>query len=293
MTIKTGKINVRLAALCFFFIALATAHAGSPVWKITKGGNTLYLGGTIHVLGESDYPLPPEFDRAYQASEIIVFETDIAKTQDPQFAQAIMAQMRYTGQRTLQRLIRPATLEALGRFSAERGIPAENLLPFKPGMVMVFLTMAEMERLGAGGAGVDEFYFKKAGQDQRSLRFLESPEAQIRFLAGIGAGKEDKMITYILKDIQKLPRLLPVMKQAWRNGDNARLYKETLAPLKKEYPEIYNSLMVKRNLAWMPVIEQMLATPATEFILVGAAHLAGDQGLITLLRAKGATAVNQ
>lgn len=50
--------------------------------------------------------------------------------------------------------------------------------------------------------------------------------------------------------------------------------------------------MVKRNLTWMPAIQKMLATPEIEFILVGAAHLAGDRGLIALLRQKGFTAVN-
>lgn len=276
-----------------FFITLGTAHAGSPVWKISNGAHVLYLGGTIHILGEVDYPLPPEFDRAYTQSRILVFETDLAKTQDPEFSNSLMGQMIYTDGRTLQSLIRPSTFDALARFSGERGIPPETLNTFKPGMVMVFLTMAEMERLGASGAGVDEFYFKKAARDNRPMQFLESPMDQVHFLADIGAGKEDEMITYLLKDIGKLPDLLPVMKQAWRSGDNDRLYKETLAPLKREYPKLYHTIMVERNLAWLTAIQKMLTTPETEFILVGAAHLAGNQGLITLLREKGFTAVNQ
>jgi len=281
------------ATLCIFFITLAAAQAGSPVWEISNGVHKLYIGGTIHVLGEADYPLPPEFSKAYEDSRILVFETDIAKTKDPQFAKNLMGQMVYSNGRTLQSMIRPSTFDALSRFSGDRGIPAQSLNTFKPGMIMVFLTMAEMKRLGAGGAGVDEFYFKRGKADKRPMKFLESPMEQIRFLADIGKGKEDEMITYILKDIKKLPDLLPLMKQAWRSGDNDRLYKETLAPLKKEYPRLYHTIMVKRNLAWLPAIQRMLVTPETEFILVGAAHLTGDQGLIALLRDRGFTAVNQ
>ena len=37
----------------------------SSVWKAQKDGNTVYLGGTIHVLSKGDYPLPDAFDQAY------------------------------------------------------------------------------------------------------------------------------------------------------------------------------------------------------------------------------------
>lgn len=274
-------------AVLLFFFSISFSHAGSPVWEVSNGTNTLYLGGTIHVLAQADYPLPKVFDTAYKNAEVLVFETDIGKMQDPEFGRQMMGQMVYSDGNTLQTLVQPSTLSALAEFSSQRGIPIENLIPLKPGMVMVFLTLAELERLGAGGAGVDEFYFKKAMQDRLPIQFFESPIEQIKFLTDIGIGKEDEMIKYILKDIDNLPTLLPIMKHAWRSGDNERLYKESLAPLKNDYPEIYHSLIVKRNLAWMPAIRQMLTTPEVEFILVGALHLAGDQGLIELLRKEG------
>ena len=59
--------------------------------------------------------------------------------------------------------------------------------------------------------------------------------------------------------------------------------------LRKEHPAIYETLMVARNKAWLPVIEQWLRTPETEFVLVGAGHLCGDDGLLRALRARGYT----
>ncbi|MCG8637650.1 MAG: TraB/GumN family protein [Desulfobacterales bacterium] len=273
-------------------IWVVAAQAGSPVWKITDGDRHLYVGGTIHVLGEADYPLPAEFDRAYKDSRILVFETDIGEMENPGFANQMMAQMVYRDDRTLKRLLSPATFTDLKQYAGERGIPVETFNQFKPGLVMIFLTLNEIERLGAGGTGVDEFYFKRGTGDGRAMHFLESPMAQVNFLSGIGIGNEDEMIAYILKDVEKLPTLLPVMKKAWRTGDNELLYKETLAPLKKEYPDLFHSLMVERNLNWLPQIQKMMATPEVEFVLVGAAHLAGDQGLLELLREKGFKAEN-
>lgn len=285
-----------IAAIVFLLLCLGTAQGGSPVWKITNDGDsehTLFMGGTIHILGKTDYPLPQAFDLAYDKSQILVFETDIAKAQDPEFSRKLMSRMVYSDNRTLKQLISPSTLRDLNQFAGKRGISIDQMNQFKPGLVMIFLTLTEIERLGVAGIGVDEFYFEKGIQDQKTMAFLEAPEEQVDFLETIGQGNEDEMVAYILKDLGELPDLLPVIKKTWRTGDLEGLFNTTLAPLKKEYPDLYHSIMVKRNLNWMPTIQKMLTTPKVEFILVGAGHLAGDQGLLAQLRAKGYTAVNQ
>jgi uncharacterized protein YbaP (TraB family) len=53
----------------------AAKNTKTSVWEISNGDNVLYIGGTIHILRESDYPLPSAFDTAFNDSEIIVFET--------------------------------------------------------------------------------------------------------------------------------------------------------------------------------------------------------------------------
>jgi len=285
---------MRLCALVALplLILLPLAHAGSPVWKIAKGNSHIYLGGTIHLLGQADWPLPDAFDQAFGSADILVFETDLAATQTPEFGQKMMGQLTYSGGRSLKDRIRPATFQALGRFAKARGLAPADLTPFKPGLVMVFLTMAQMKQLGIAGKGVDEFYFEKANEHHLPVRFLESPTAQIRFLSDIGKKNEDEMIRYIIKDVGKLPGLVGRVKTAWRNGDLPTLYAATTGPLKKDFPRLYRSLMVSRNTSWLPKIKEMLATPAVEFILVGAAHLAGNDGLIHRLATAGYTAAN-
>ena len=74
--------------LVFVFIGFSiNVHAESPVWKVSHGDNHLYLGGTIHLLGKDDYPLPPAFEKAYQDSSKLVFEADIQKFQSPDQSQ--------------------------------------------------------------------------------------------------------------------------------------------------------------------------------------------------------------
>lgn len=272
------------------FLVTAPAGAGSPVWKVSGPASHLFIGGTIHILGASDYPLPDAFDRAYSQADLLVFETDLAATQSEPFTKELMGQMVYTDGRTLRERIRPETFRALSRFAGERGLAPEDLNRFKPGLIMIFLTMTEMQRMGMAGTGVDEFYFQKGQTDKMPMQFLESPMEQIRFLADIGKNNEDEMIDYILKDVGELPGLVTAMKGAWRQGDLSTLHRISLAPVKKEFPDLYRSLMVNRNQNWLPRIQKMLATPEVEFILVGAAHLAGEDGLLTRLKAKGADA---
>jgi uncharacterized protein YbaP (TraB family) len=52
---------------------------------------------------------------------------------------------------------------------------------------------------------------------------------------------------------------------------------------------MYERLVVERNRAWLPQIEALLTRPTPAFIVVGAAHLVGPDGLINTLKAKGYT----
>ena len=278
--------------LGLFYCFTLQAYAASPVWQISSKKNKVYIGGTIHILSESDYPLPNVFDRAYKNCDILVFETDIAEMAQPEFNQNVLKIMRYPGRQTLKSKLSFKTFADLAQFSAQRNLDINTLNQFKPGMVMVMLTLAEAGRNGAMGTGVDEYFFIRGHKDNKPMQFFEAPMDQIRFLSTIGIGKEDEMIAYILKDVGTLSTLLPVMKKAWRTGDNNLMFESSLAPLKADYPDLYATIMVNRNQAWLPVIEQMLKTPEVEFILVGAAHLAGDQGLINQLEKKGFSAKN-
>ncbi len=278
--------------LCVFLLTGA-AQAGSPVWKVSRGDRHFYLGGTIHILGEADYPLPRAFDVAYGKSDTLVFETDIKKSRNPKFTEAFMEKMVYSDNRTLKKLLTPDTFRALTIFAADRDVPVDALNHFKPGLVLVSLTLLEVERLGVAGIGVDEFFFSKAVKDGKIIHHLESLEEQISFFENMGQGNEDELIAYIIKDLETLPGQLPVIKSAWKTGDIPGLDRAILAPLKKDFPELYQSLFINRNQKWMPKIQKMAATPEVEFILVGAAHLAGEQGLLRLLKTRGFTITNQ
>ena len=57
--------------------------------------------------------------------------------------------------------------------------------------------------------------------------------------------------------------------------------------MRDEFPAAYQTLLVNRNNAWMGKIEGMAESAQTEFVVVGALHLAGTDGLLEQLDARG------
>ena len=280
-----GKWNIAL--LCILFSV--SSFAATSVWKISKGNQHLYLGGTIHVLAEADYPLPSPYAKAYRLSQRIILETDLQKLQSPEFQQRMLVGLTYKNGKTLKDVLSIQTYKKLDNYCTSRNIELSSIHAFKPGLLTSALLMMEMQRLGLAGVGVDSFFGSRARQDARPLGELETVEQQLEFMASMGAGVEDALIEYSLDDLENLSVVMRSMKKAWRTGDMQALRRIGLEPYIDKFPQTMNNLLARRNNAWMPKIEAMLKSKEIEFVLVGALHLVGEQGLLALLKSRGYT----
>jgi uncharacterized protein YbaP (TraB family) len=74
--------------------------------------------------------------------------------------------------------------------------------------------------------------------------------------------------------------------RSWKAGDADAVERVVLQELKRD-PVMYQRLLVERNRNWMPKIEALSARPGSAFVVVGAAHLVGPDGLLAMLRARG------
>lgn len=278
-----------LAALLASILLAAGLEAESAVWKVTRNGRVLYLGGTCHYLRAADLPLPPEFDAAFAQAAVVCFETDLAQLQSPETQQKLLAQALLTDGSKLSDTLTPEAWQAVQTWAAKAGLPAAQLQSFKPWMVMMTIMGVELQRLGFTPEGVDQQFQKKALAARKRLAQLETVEEQIGFVTSLGAGQESELLVATLDDLARLPAVLGDTVAAWRIGDLDKLDATLSAEMRRDYPRIYATLISNRNKAWLPKLETMLASEPKEFVLVGAAHLAGNDGLIALLRKKGCT----
>lgn len=281
---KTIKISILGLFVSLAFIL--SAHAKSPLWKVSKGDDYLYIGGTIHLLGYNDYPLPAEFEKVYKNSKILIFETDMGGAQSPEFQEKIEKAMKYSDGSTLKQHLKPETYAALEAYLKTLSIPIEAFEDFKPSMVSMTLSVMELQRLGVNGAGVDLFYNSKAVDDHKTIGKLETLDEQISFLKKMGEGDPDEFILYTLREIKNMKTVFNEMKKAWRQGDVNKLAEIGIKPL-QAFPETYQMILVDRNKAWVPQIEVMMKTKEIEMILVGALHLAGKESVLNQLKALG------
>lgn len=285
LAIRTIAIPAYVVSLSMFFLAPALAE--TSVWSVSSGDNTIYLGGTVHLLRPSDYPLPEEFDQAYEASSELYFETDISSMSDLAVQTQMLQQLTYSDERTLKTVLNAEAYAALSEYSEGIGLPLIMLEKFKPGLLVSTLQILEFQSMGFTPQGVDVHFNARGISDGKSLGQLETVQEQIGFIAAMGEGNESEFILLSLRDIEETDELIERMISAWRSGDNSALSELFIGDMKSEAPELYDSLLLQRNLKWIPQIEQMLNDADTEFVLVGAAHIAGENGLLDLLASKG------
>ena len=274
--------------LTFIVLMLSNnVSADTSVWEVKYDSNTVYLGGTVHLLRPSDYPLPEEYERAYQASSKIYLETDLSSMNELSVQTKMLEQLTYQNPRSLKTVLNEEAYTALSDYMVEIGMPLMMMENFKPGMVISTLQVMEFQRNGFTPQGVDVYFNNRAIEDAKTLGQLESIQEQIGFLASMGEGNESEFILLSIRDLEETTEIMNDMIAAWRTGNNDQLAAMFVTEMQNEAPDLYDTLLRQRNLNWFPQIEQMLSDSVTEFVLVGAAHLVGPDGLLRLLSSKG------
>lgn len=277
----------RILFILFFLSVTPQVIAESSVWLVEKGANKVYLGGTIHLLRATDYPLPVEFEKAYHQSQLVTFETNIKQLNNPDISRQMLFKMSYQDKRTIQSETSPEVYQQLNNYAKSAGISLKFMRKAKPGMLMSAFMLNELGKIGVNQEGIDMYFLNKALDDNKKTLFLETPVQQIDFLAEIGIGNEDRFYQSLMRDIEQTQTLFSKMVKYWRSGNNVMLDAATNQMMKADSPQTFETLIVQRNLNWLPTIEQYFETPEIELILVGAAHLIGEQGLLNKLAAKG------
>lgn len=270
----------------FLILSLCSLFAESSVWRVSKEGQTFYIGGTCHFLRTSDYPIPSEFELAYSLADNLVFEMDPALAIDPKFAMELLKASSYDETRNLETVLSEEVYKELVQICRLNDLTVDIFNNMKPGMVITMLMVKELERFGAAEKGVDLYFYEKAVKDKKEILAFETAEFQIDLIASLGEGSEDAMITCGLEDIENLQKDFDLLIKVWREGDLKKIEKNFVRRI-RSFPELYEQLLVARNKNWISYFEALAYVPGAELILVGVAHLAGDDGLIALLEKDG------
>ncbi|WP_410771244.1 TraB/GumN family protein [Fontibacillus sp. BL9] len=260
------------------------------LWEVENAGNKVYLLGSMHIADSSFYPLQPAIENAFTEADYLGVEVDIAKAADPETQQLVLKLGSYQDGTTLKDHISETTYAKLGKILAENGLDKNALDAFKPWVVESTLSSLQAAKTGyEGQTGIDLYFLTKAMERKLPIIELESYESQLGMFNNFSQKLQEDNLLAVLNNFDQVDDSVAAMAEMWKTGDD-----EALLELVKEMGknEEYNkAMLVDRNIGMADKIEGYLKgkDSSVYLIVVGAAHMAGDIGIVNLLEEKGFT----
>lgn len=257
-------------------------------WQVDTPGATVFLLGSMHLARPDIYPLRREILQAYEGADNLVVELDVRGEKGLKIQQRILERGQYPAGRTLQDDLSPETWAELSARLMGNGIPPQMMSVMKPGVVATMLMATEMTRVGLHPErGVDRYFLNLAG-DSKPVLELETVDEQLDVILDLS--EPEATIRQALDQLSELDRIIADMVTAWKLGDADDLAKQVIDDQLEQYPELadtHRRLIDERNRAMTVKITGMQSRGGSYFVVVGAAHLVGDRGIVALLEQRG------
>lgn len=251
-------------------------------WEIKSGESTVYLLGSIHVAKKDIYPLDSIIETAFQNSNYLAVEFDL-KTVDPF---KVLKLSTYSDDNTLKDNIDSISYQKIKASFEKIGIPESVFNKYKPWFAAINLVMLDLASSGYNpDAGIDSYFLEKAKNQKKKVLELESFEEHISLMDTLIQLFGNSFIDYTLKDLEETKSHIDRLFEFWKNGDVKAMEDFVKSNIgdDKTNQEMFYLLNDKRNLNMLKQIKNYLNQPGTYFIVVGAAHLVGENGLVNLL----------
>jgi len=280
-------VAVVWAGLAFTSQAALAGSDEPAIWEFSGPAATVRLLGSVHVLRETDYPLPAEVTRAVDEAECLVFELDLDDL-DPIESQTLLATLGQTqGGRTLRDIMGPTDYRKAVDQSLDLGIDLELFAQVEPWLAALTIMNTQFLRLGfLPQLGLDQQLAAMAAADGKEILGLETLEFQLQLFAGLSDRMQSELLLQTLDEASRLEEQMTGLVSAWREGRTNALAGE-LGRSFADYPDLYRRLVTDRNADWIDRIVELGAGNRDCLVVVGALHLVGHGSVIDLLRKRG------
>jgi len=269
-------------------IISTSGHAQAPIeksvfWKISGNGLEApsHLFGTIHIVCVDDFELSNEVVETMKKSEKFILELDM---DDPKLTSKMQRLMVSAEMRNIQDDLSEediATLNAFLRANFGQGLAQIGVL--KPFALSAMVTFKAFE---CETKQYETEIVSKAIEFEKEIEGLETIDFQMSLLDGFSREMQIDALMKQVKNPEATALVLNQIVEAYKLQDLSRM--QALFDQYEDYEGFNEKMLYERNEKWIPNIEKY-AKEGKTFIAVGAGHLAGDKGLISLLRARGYT----
>jgi len=288
-----------LPLIAVLTLLVTTALAGektavgqkSFLWKVKSPSATVYILGSVHVAKADIYPLAPVIEKSFAGSSVLALEADPAKAKDDDLLQTMMSSASYPQGESLKGHLSAQTYSLAEKEVEKIGLPMESFERTRPWFLAMTIESLEFMRLGFDPANGIDVHFAAEAAGKKRIVELESFDYQIRMLNGFSDRDQELFLLFTLEDLTNLRESTDEMMRAWRSGDAKSMEVLLTRPI-NETPQlrpIMDKIYYRRNVEMSDKIGQFLRNRDTVFVVVGAAHLVGKEGIIEILRGKGYT----
>ena len=278
-----------IAALALLLTPLIASGDDEPamIWVAEGATNRVYLLGSIHVLRAEDHPLPDVVELVYDDAERLIMELDMDDIDPAEALQFLMQNGVLAGDATLEEQMGTEMYARAAASAREIDIPIDMLQKSEPWLAAMTVQEILMMRVGFEAEyGIEMYLLGKAKADGKPIEGLETVNQQLGFLDGLSNETQSLWFLQSIVEGRRMEMMVDDMVAAWRDGDVEFLEAELLHEL-SIYPELHQAILVDRNKNWIAPIMELLDDEDDYLVIVGAAHLVGEDGVPDLLSQQG------
>lgn len=265
----------------------------SLLWKIYGQGvkDTSYLYGTIHMIEKKDFVVSKVLKSKLKKSETLVMEVSLDLNQEDQ--KFIKENAMYPSGKNIKDYLSDEDYKVYNSYlkdtlkmSAIKILMCEIMRPFYVQALIMGEQIKDLESY--------EKTFHKMAKKKEKIG-VETIKEQMSILA---SGEIQTQVDELIKQIKtgKLNsnKELENLVGYYKSQDIQGLYNYMLKSMEEEGGKMggvsKEDFLDNRNKRWIPKLSTLMKSK-TLFIAVGAGHLAGENGVIQLLRNQGYTVV--
>ncbi|MDQ3191633.1 MAG: TraB/GumN family protein [Bacteroidota bacterium] len=253
----------------------------SLLWEISGNGlsEPSYLYGTMHTADKRVFNFKRGVIEAFNNAQAFAMELDFEKSIKFNLIEKLIMDSGYT----IQSLLSEEEYAKVSAFF--RDSLKQNVMMYNKMQPMFLASMVSQRNLKKDmGEPLDLYFNSLAKEQNKQIYGLETMEEQINAFSSISYKEQAEALLDAVENSEQGKNEMEQMLEDYISGDLDKLLNMTKdKEMSEDFIEIF---LTKRNRI-MAERAEVIMKEKSVFIAVGAAHLAGEQGLISLFQNKG------
>lgn len=296
------------------------AYPPQPAFFVVKDQDSvLYILGSQHKIRKHTKWMTPQVRNAFFEAQRIWYEITMEDMSHPILQIKTIRDSQAEQGQTLPVVLSPEDYTRVTKAANRLGLEMSELDQMKPWLAGDILTGTFQSRIDEKKFGAPDSPIKdiKGNKDTivptsnempkihpaaiqggvedltslmttgREVRSIENVERHVRLFDNLSLEAQRK---YLMDSVDKLEDKtdeIKALSKAWRRGDLAYLAEHDVAKMKTDNPSFYDAMLRLRNIEMAARARDIMKGTGIDFFVVGAAHLAGPDSVLELLRSRG------